>query len=397
MEHYQDVEIQLNEMLEEIYSDDTLMPPCTLEGDIISDFNRRCVHYIKVLEKYRNENLTSLRIDLLIKRVKTIQEGIITSLQDFLAGDIKKAHDDFEETFSDNLINKHILRATILLKDICNDCQPLYRVRKSDIPLTNREEIFHIPFSNRHLVSAQRYSVAGLPCLYLGSSLYVCWQEMNKPDFDKLYISSFTSEDIKSKVLNFAPHLTVSTNINRNIKDQEKLIESNRIKSSYLVLWPLIISCSYIKKHANSSFTQEYIIPNLLMQWISQRSQSPIVGIAYSSTRMKKITDSKLSINVVFPPKATYKQMKNSDYCPRLSSLFQFTPPISWQVLKTLEYQRPAEKTPEQARAVRFLDRKERFTGITDFDSDIIRLYPLTDFYKLEVCMDRLFDYSSIK
>ncbi|EAM8767894.1 hypothetical protein NHJ76_000678 [Salmonella enterica] len=218
---------------------------------------------------------------------------------------------------------------------------------------------------------------------------------MDKPDFDKLYISSFISQDTKSKILNFVPQL--KTSINTKEWSSEELRTNNYIKASYLVLWPLIFSCSYIKTHENSSFTQEYIIPNLLMQWISTRGQSPISGIAYSSTKMKKSLGSKLSINVVLPPKATYRQTTQKDFCPRLSSLFDFTPPVSWQVLKTLEYQNAIPKTSEQGKAIRFLARKERLSGITDFDSDIIRLYPLTDFYKLEVCMDRLFDYSPIR
>lgn len=393
MEQDREVEILINMMLDELYDHDSLVPPCKPEGDIVEDFNTRCTQYLNILEDFKKHNQTRLKIDLLIKRVKRIQDGITTSLQEFLAGDIKKAYDNFEETFSDPLINKHIQRITIPLREICNIEQPLYRVRKSEKPLIDREDIFHIPFSKRHLVNAQRYSVAGLPCLYLGSSLYVCWQEMNKPDFDKLYISSFITRDRKSKVLNFVPHLKAKTNI--TYKNEAEVTESNYIKSSYMVLWPLILSCSYIKTHESSSFTQEYIIPNLLMQWISRRSQSPISGIAYSSTRMKKSRDSKLSINVVFPPKATYKQTILNEYCPRLSSLFEFTPPVSWQVLKTLEYQTKSEPTPEQDRAVKFLERKERLTGIRDFDSEIIRLYPLTDFYKLEVCMDRLFDYST--
>ena len=132
------------------------------------------------------------------------------------------------------------------------------------------------------------------------------------------------------------------------------------------------------------------------MQWISRRGQSPVSGIAYSSTRMKRNIDSRLSINVAFPPKATYKQTIQNDYCPRLSSLFEFTQPVSWQVLKTLEYRPTLAQATEQEKALMFLDRKERLSGIRDFDNDIIKFYPLTDFYKLEVCINRLFDYSTL-
>jgi hypothetical protein len=288
-------------------------------------------------------------------------------------------------------INKHILHVTVPLKSICNDEQPLYRVRKSDSPLITRSDIFHIPFSKRHLVSAQRYSVAGLPCLYLGTSLYVCWQEMNKPDFDKLYISAFTTEDNNSRVLNFAPSL-----LNSVYEDDESTTSLVQRKASYLTLWPLIIACSFIRKHSDSKFIQEYIIPNLLMQWVSQRIQSPIVGISYFSTRMKKTKSSRKSINVVFPPKSTYKQIADSDFSPRLSSLFNFTPPVAWQVLKTLDYQVVGQKTDEQIEALDHLKYREKRRGITDFDEDLVKLYPLTDFYKLEVIIDQLFDYDKI-
>ncbi|EAU6370564.1 hypothetical protein EHA56_22980, partial [Salmonella enterica] len=94
--------------------------------------------------------------------------------------------------------------------------------------------------------------------------------------------------------------------------------------------------------------------------------------------------------------KATYKQIIAQEYCPRLQALFHFTPPVSWQVLKTLDYQFVGERTPDQANAATFLQRKEKQTGISNFYEDIVELYPLTDFYKLEVCIDRLFEYSTI-
>lgn len=214
---------------------------------------------------------------------------------------------------------------------------------------------------------------------------------MNKPDFDKLYISAFTTTDDKSRILNFAPSL-----LSYIPQDESSTTNISQRKASYLTLWPLIIACSYKKTHPDSKFTQEYIVSNLLMQWISQRIKSQIVGIAYFSTHMKKTKNSTRSINVVFPPKSTYKQTNDFEYSPKLSSLFNFTPPVSWQVLKTLDYQLTMVQTKEQAEAINHLRNREVISGITDFDVDLIRLYPLTDFYKLEVYIDRLFDYNSI-
>ncbi|WP_121424445.1 hypothetical protein [Enterobacter sp.] len=381
----------LTELLDALFSDEELNPPFELKKDIVSDFNERCEKFTNLIEDYANNNQTTLKTAVLLNRVDELKNGIVICLKKFLSGDIKSAYEKFESILEPDVINKHILHVTVPLRSICNDEQPLYRVRKSDSPLITRPDIFHIPFSKRHLVSAQRYSVAGLPCLYLGTSLYVCWQEMNKPDFDKLYISAFTTEDNNSRVLNFAPSL-----LNSVYEDDESTTSLVQRKASYLILWPLIIACSFIRKHSDSKFIQEYIIPNLLMQWVSQRIQSPIVGISYFSTRMKKTKNSRKSINVVFPPKSTYKQIAENDFSPRLSSLFDFTPPVAWQVLKTLDYQVVCPKNEEQKDALEHLKYREKRRGITDFDEDLVKLYPLTDFYKLEVIIDQLFDYSKI-
>lgn len=386
----------LNEFLYNTLNNKKLNPPFSIEGDIVADFSARCEAYIKDIEKFHidNKHLIASDFSTLLIRVKEIRDCVVKSLEFFLSGDIKSAYDNFDKVMSDDKTIKFLNKITIPLTEICHENKPLFRVRSSDAPLTERNHIFHIPFSKRHLVNAQRYSVAGLPCLYLGTSLYVCWQEMNKPDFDKLYISSFTAGPSTAKILNFAsPYLTLP--VHKSETDQE-LIVANRTKSAYLIFWPLIIACSYLKKTAQSTFNQEYIIPNLLMQWIGRRAKSPIAGLAYFSTKMPKLRNSPLSINVVLPPKATYKQTLTHDYCTKLSSIFTITPPMSWQVLKTIGYESTLENTQELNAARLYLNIKEKLSGITDFEEDIAKLYTLTDFRKLELLIDKLFEHKSI-
>ncbi|MGS3050000.1 hypothetical protein AB2885_25505, partial [Escherichia coli] len=67
--------------------------------------------------------------------------------------------------------------------------------------------------------------------------------------------------------------------------------------------------------------------------------------------------------------------------------MFEFTQPVSWQVLKTLDYKIDNEINQEQEKAIHLLKQKERLSGIQDLNEDLINLYPLTDFYKLEQCM----------
>ena len=48
-------------------------------------------------------------------------------------------------------------------------------------------DMFHIPLNMRGRVSTQRYSSPGYPCLYLGTSVYACWEELLCPVLKKVY------------------------------------------------------------------------------------------------------------------------------------------------------------------------------------------------------------------
>ncbi|MCS2152408.1 hypothetical protein MUU49_07425 [Scandinavium goeteborgense] len=385
----------LNDLFSIIVNEDSLTLPFTVESDIISDFQDKCQIYFNLLNDYidDNDNVLSKRISRRLDKITLIYFGIVESLSEFLSGDIKSAYDSFDATFSDHVTSRYIHHISTPLNKICNESKPLFRVRKSDSSIKDRKEMFHIPFSMRHLVNAQRYSVAGLPCLYLGSSLYVCWLEMDKPDFDKLYISSYSSDEEDSKILDFSHEILYSRFYGKIHDDYMPYLT----KMSYICLIPLIYACSFRKKNDSTSFTQEYIIPNLLMQWISRRGKSNIVGIAYRSTKMVRTNNGDKSINVVLPPKVTYQQTITKDFCPKLIKMFKLTPPVSWQVLKTLDYTCEPNESDKVKSASRFLRRAESLQGIQNFDESIVHLYPLTDFYKLEKCMDNLLDYGIIK
>lgn len=186
MNSHQNLSKELSDVFIAILRHSTFRPPLKISGDIVKDFTNRCNEFKKCLNEHvaSKNNLASDKVKKRLNAISIIQTGITESLKAFLSGDIKSAYDLFDEMLSTPIIYRHIRRICIPLHDICNETKPLFRVRKSEKPISTRREIFHIPFTHRHLVNAQRYSVAGLPCLYLGSSLYICWQEMGKPDFD---------------------------------------------------------------------------------------------------------------------------------------------------------------------------------------------------------------------
>ncbi|EJR0840080.1 hypothetical protein ABR028_003971 [Escherichia coli] len=218
---------------------------------------------------------------------------------------------------------------------------------------------------------------------------------MDKPDFDKLYISSFTtsSENNESLLLDFSADFLYKTKLFFTSKKEHSSAKelSSVTMLSYLALWPLIIACNYLKKHSNASFIQEYIIPNLLMQWISRDiNDYNIVGIAYRSTKLPANADSERGVNVVLPPKIRYEDMKVNEFCPELSGLFHCTPPVSWQVLKTLEYVPLRQSFSDREILSDELRNKKLWNIMGNLDDEILSIYKLSDFYKLEVCMDEI-------
>ena len=51
---------------------------------------------------------------------------------------------------------------------------PMYKCREnSKLFHFSKDEMFHIPYEKRNLVGNQRFSLSGLPCLYLGGSSYI--------------------------------------------------------------------------------------------------------------------------------------------------------------------------------------------------------------------------------
>ncbi|ECU8051288.1 hypothetical protein A8D40_002403 [Salmonella enterica subsp. enterica serovar Barranquilla] len=399
------INIELEKLFDNILRKSSIRPPIEVgkNNNLISDFHSKCEKFKDCLKEYltNNDKILAHRVRSRLKVIQSLQDGIINCLECFLTGDIKSAYDCFELMLKPQFISRHIKNICIPLTEMCNSQRPLFRVRKSDRPLSTRKDIFHIPFNQRHLVRAQRYSVAGLPCLYLGTSLYICWREMDKPDFDKLYISSFITdkEDDKSLLLNLSADFLYKTRLFLKRKNAPKPIEkySTSTMLSYLALWPLILACNYLKKHNDASFIQEYIIPNLLMQWISRDiNNNNIIGIAYRSTKLPANTDSRKGINVVLPPKARYEDIKGYDFCPVLSDKFKFTPPVSWQVLKTLEYVPLRQSFSDRENLSEELRRKKSWEIMGNIDDEILSIYKLSDFYKLEVCMDEILVYDEI-
>jgi len=96
----------------------------------------------------------------------------------------------------------------------------------------------------------------------------------------------------------------------------------------YFMTWPLIACCSVIVKDYSQSFKPEYIIPQLLLQWI--REIEYIDGIQFNSTHINfHASKSKGDFsNLVLP----VKENRETGFCSKLLDMFHMTESISWQL-----------------------------------------------------------------
>lgn len=266
-------------------------------------------------EKIKNE----------LETVKILNKEIYQTITDYLSGNSGKSYITLEKLLEKKIIKDKIV--SLINKDKLSQQKEykLFRLRISESKITNREQMFHVPFSKRYLVANQRFSISGLPCLYFGSSIYVSWLELDSKDFNKMWISGIEPKG-DYNVLNLAFDLNI-------LFDQfdKKAINEEQFINCFL-LWPLVMASSFRTKHPNSNFHEEYIIPSLLLQWITFKNNN-IEGIKYLSTKLENYKTPKRGINYVFPPKNTEEDY---DFCSKLQGQFHLTNPIPWSLLSTL-------------------------------------------------------------
>jgi hypothetical protein len=253
---------ELKDVIKILSAKNTFQYPLeSLKGGYLETLEKRIDEYIKRVDELQIKDIFN-SINQEINPLISVKSYLIDIIKLYLSGDIEKAYNKFS-----NLINKNRRHIDNLMLHIQEEEEVFYRVRYSEKDISSKEAIFHVPFDKRHLVSTMRYSIAGVPCLYLGNSIYDCWLEMDKPELNKLFISKF--KNIESiNILDFA--ITLNTLYKEpTLSDQRPTQYTFEKINSFLTIYPLILACSFKKQNENAKFNIEYILPNMLLQWIS--------------------------------------------------------------------------------------------------------------------------------
>jgi hypothetical protein len=278
--------------------------------------------YNKSVNRLDSNCHLSCRIRGQLNPITKLEEKICSSVENYLKGQPEKAYVQLKNgiVFVEKKLN-NLKSLNVYSADISN----MYRMRISEDgrPFAKPKDLFHIPFELRHKVSSQRYSIPGLPCLYLGSSIHVCWHELRQTDYDNLYVSKFKSKN-KIKFMDFAykPNLLafIASNTSNNPPAEDFIV-------NYAVCWPLIAACSIIRLYPDSPFAPEHIIPQIIMQWL-MRDAIDCDGIRYFSTRWlpeKKYDSPENTSNYVFPVRTNAK----TGCCVVLKRKFELSKPLA--------------------------------------------------------------------
>jgi hypothetical protein len=198
-----------------------------------------------------------------------------------------------------------------------------------------REGLFHIPFHRREIVKRQRYSIPGLPCLYLGSSLYVCWEELGRPPLHSVYAAAFQVRSHETiTVLDFSQTPSAVANSIKGVldfgSDMPKIV-------ARAICWPVQAACSIRRRHREAPFIAEYIVPQLLLQWVTSSNEGrhaeycKVNGIMYFSVNCEPDPYyPNAFLNFVFP----VREIRSNGHCPILKAKFELTHPESWEMLR---------------------------------------------------------------
>ena len=248
-----------------------------------------------------------------INDTESIYKDILRAFDSYFEGSIKKATSKMKEILRRfinskfivcNLDDSYAFRMVGKIDELHNNSDyshlndnelSFFRARVSEVPLTKRKEISHIPVCKKAFTSTERFCIAGIPCLYLCVSSFTCWKELNQPSNSNFYCSSikFNDEGKKLKILNLTLPLGLIWGTGENSNDYGKQLQHELIK-----IYPFVLATSFHVEQENRKFKSEYVISQLIMHCLKELD---IDGVAYMSTKVEGKMNFPLNVCLALP------------------------------------------------------------------------------------------------
>jgi hypothetical protein len=261
-----------------------------------STFDRIAQSVFLEIQKHKLLNEVGLR------KFHDIISGISNTLDLYLNGNVYESTSSLRKVLEEH---NPFLTTTISSNSVH------FRSRYIESINFDKEDLFHIPFDKRGIIKTQRYSISGYPTLYLGSSVYVVWHEMGKPNLDHL---SFASFEFCSS-LNYVD-LTYDRYLNNEIAD---------ININTIINFPLILACSFKVQDEQNHFKIEYIISQMIMQYV--KTNPNIYGVKFNSTKTSNShTGKPIGYNLAIPVHSN----KETGLCEALCNYLSVSEPVNY-------------------------------------------------------------------
>lgn len=331
--------------------------------------------YAKAAEK---SGMNKLKSEKVLKQLGDVCDALVKAYNKAAGGERSVAIDILFERIFNNIQltdfnqvlierNEELrkkLKYTKLPEDKTQKEVYLYRMRPTEkYELFEEDGLSHIPFNLAHNTSNERYSICGLPSLYLASSVYDCWMEMNCPRIETVNVALFKpKEDIKFLDLCYP--------------DAREEYDGKRI-----MLLPVIVACDMVVKYPEANYKYEYTIPQLILECLvkyrNKEMQGKALGIRYISIKRKTAkfayshnTHKRLYYNYVFPP----VEIRDEGQCLIIKDSFRFEKATTSFYMQNIEKELPLFKEfdDDYERSLFFrLERHLRNTGILTYNTRI--------------------------
>jgi hypothetical protein len=287
----------------------------------------------EMFANYQNNLAAITGTDYLTTRVRT-ESAVAVSLcselkacfEEYLLGHPPKAFGTLTQVLR---AIEPCFKAMYTVNNVAGALTHLYRIRSERRSTLSPKDVFHVPFEARHLVATFRYSIPGLPCLYLGGSAYVCWEECGRPALDSVHLSRFQPvSGCTLQLLDFGWRPAQMAALIHSGQYKTQLSGPSAVSDlvvAHALCWPLIAACSIKVRHPAANFKSEYIIPQLVLQWLT--NETKIDGVRYFTTKASLYFDDPVTVaNFAFPVRTT----KPSGYCDHLAARFELSNPVCW-------------------------------------------------------------------
>jgi hypothetical protein len=221
-----------------------------------------------------------------LAEIENALDGLIAVYNSFLRSSQKNATDLLWKFVADNKILSHVASQT-------DFAGLFFRARiKGSFNESEIKEYFHIPFSKRHLVGNQRFSVSGQPMLYFASSFLAATKELNSTP-EKLAVSAFIpnySEFYNSRILSLKNHVSevienvlpglIEAGVQINFNDRNVAPSASFVKSD--IYRNVLMNLCTFPVENRGAFVEEYVLPQMLTTALLENG---FEGILFPSTK----------------------------------------------------------------------------------------------------------------